>query len=67
MATKPRSVRQSVTIPTSRVRAEAAEEELKAAYDRFMKGQELQSKNEAGRALIRSIFGKGSIAGDAIR
>jgi hypothetical protein len=50
------------------VRAEVeAREQLKFAYNRFVDEHEPDRKNEAGRDLIRSIFGKDSIAEDPIR
>jgi hypothetical protein len=49
------------------VRAEAeAKQQLKAAYRNFVEEAEPERKNEAGRDLIRAIFGKNSIAEDSI-
>jgi len=49
------------------VRAEAeAKQQLKSAYRRFIEESDPARKNEAGRDLIRSIFGKESIAEDPI-
>jgi len=49
------------------VRAELdARENLKATYRRFMKEQEPARKEEAGKDLIRAIFGKGAIAEDTL-
>ena len=49
------------------VRAEAeAMQQLKAAYRNFVEESEHDRKNEAGRDLIRAIFGKDSIAEDSI-
>lgn len=49
------------------VRAEAeAKEQLKAAYDRFLAEDNPGRKNEAGKDLIRAIFGKDSIAEDPV-
>jgi hypothetical protein len=49
------------------VRAEAeAKEQLKASFNRFLNENDPARKNEAGRDLIRSIFGKHSIAEDSI-
>lgn len=49
------------------VRAEAeAKNELKTAYRNFVEESEPERKNEAGRDLIRAVFGKDSIAGDSI-
>jgi len=50
------------------VRAEAdAKEQLKASYNRFLAENDPSLKNEAGKDLIRAIFGKDSIAEDSIR
>jgi hypothetical protein len=50
------------------VRAEAeAKEQLKASYDRFLAENEPDRKNEAGRDLIRAIFGTDAIAEDSVR
>ena len=49
------------------VRAEAeAKQQLKSAYRTFVKESAPERKNEAGRDLIRAIFGKDSIAEDSI-
>jgi hypothetical protein len=49
------------------VRAEReAKQQLKAAYRSFVEEVEPERKNEAGRDLIRAIFGKNSIAEDSI-
>src|ERR1041384_4444634 len=49
------------------VRAETeAKQQLKAAYRTFVEEAEPKRKNEAGRDLIRAIFGKDSIAEDSI-
>jgi hypothetical protein len=49
------------------VRAEAeAKQRLKAAYRSFVEEVEPERKNEAGRDLIRAIFGKDSIAEDSV-
>lgn len=45
----------------------AAREDLKLSYHRFLSATDPQSKNEAGKQLIRAIFGKDSIAEDPIR
>lgn len=92
-ALKPKSVRQSVTIPAplaaavrrvakqrhltmSRAlvslaergaRAELdAKENLKAAYKRFMDEEEPARKNEAGKDLVRAVFGKDAIAENTV-
>jgi hypothetical protein len=45
------------------VRADAeAKQQLKSAYQNFVEASEPEAKNEAGRELIRAIFGKDSIA-----
>jgi hypothetical protein len=44
----------------------AARENLKAAYQNFMSEADAGRKNEAGRELIRSIFGKDAIAEDPV-
>ena len=50
------------------VRAEAeAKEQLKSSYNRFLAENEPSRKNEAGKDLIRTIFGKDAIAEDSIR
>ena len=50
------------------VRAEAeAKEQLKSSYKRFLAENDPARKNEAGRDLIRAIFGKDAIAEDSIR
>ena len=49
------------------VRAEAeAKRQLKTAYQNFVEETELARKNEAGRELIRAVFGKDSIAEDSV-
>lgn len=50
------------------LRAEAeAKEQLKTAYNRFLSENDPARKDEAGKDLIRTIFGKDSIAEDSIR
>ena len=50
------------------VRAEAeAKEQLKSSYNRFLAENDPARKNEAGKDLIRAIFGKHAIAEDSIR
>ncbi|MBY0505447.1 MAG: hypothetical protein K2X03_16155 [Bryobacteraceae bacterium] len=50
------------------VRAEAeAKELLKSSYDRFLAENDPARKNDAGKDLIRAIFGKDAIAEDSIR
>ncbi len=49
------------------VRAEAeARATLNATYRRFLKEQEPARKEEAGKDLIRAIFGKDALAGDSL-
>jgi hypothetical protein len=48
-------------------RAEAeAKRQLKAAYRNFVDETVPERKNEAGRELIRAVFGKDSIAEDSV-
>ena len=50
------------------VRAEAeAKEQLESSYNRFLAENDPARKNEAGKELIRAIFGKDAIAEDSIR
>ena len=50
------------------VRAEAeAKEQLKASYNRFLAENDPALKNEAGKDLIRAIFGTDAIAEDSVR
>ncbi|MBM3745363.1 MAG: hypothetical protein FJW34_06165 [Acidobacteria bacterium] len=44
-----------------------AKENLQAAYRRFLKEQEPSKKEEAGKDLIRAIFGTDAIAQDPLR
>jgi len=44
-----------------------AKKELKAAYRRFMNEQEPGAKNDAGKDLVRAIFGTDAIAEDTLR
>lgn len=46
---------------------EAARENLKTSYRRFLSETDPRSKDEAGKQLIRAIFGKDAIAEDSIR
>src|SRR5712692_4662669 len=93
LRSKPRSIRQSVTIPAALaakvkrvakrqnltvsralislaeldVRAEQDEKErLKASYGRFLKERNPDKKDQAGRDLIRTIFGDNVIAEDSV-
>ncbi len=57
-----------VTLAERGVQAEReAKENLKAAYRRFLKEQEPSKKEEAGKDLIRAIFGTDAIAEDPLR
>ncbi len=50
------------------VRAEAeAKEQLKSSYHRFLAEDDPTRKNEAGKDLIRAIFGTEAIAEDSVR
>ncbi len=42
-------------------------ERLKGAYHRFLEEHEPAKKNEAGKELIRTIFGENAIAEDPVR
>ena len=44
-----------------------AKEQLKASYNRFLAENDPALKNEAGKDLIRAIFGTDSIAEDSVR
>ncbi len=44
-----------------------AKANLVSTYNRFMNEQEPARKDEAGRDLVRAIFGKDAIAEDTIR
>ena len=44
-----------------------AKEKLKVAYKRFMDEQKPDAKNEAGKDLVRAIFGTDAIAEDTLR
>ena len=43
-----------------------AKQQLKAAYRNFVEEVEPERKNEAGRDLIRAVFGKDSLAEDSV-
>ena len=56
-----------VSLAERGVRAERdANRELRAAYRRFMAEKDRSCKEEAGKDLIRAIFGKDAIAGDTL-
>ena len=57
-----------VTLAERAVRSEAeAKLQLKTSYHRFLSENDPARKNEAGKDLIRTIFGKDAIAEDTIR
>ncbi len=57
-----------VSLAERGVRAEAeAKEQLKFSFNRFLAENDPTRKNEAGKDLIRAIFGKDAIAEDSIR
>lgn len=56
-----------VSLAERGVRAEAdAKEQLQITYRRFIEENEPARKNEAGRDLIRAIFGKDALAEDSV-
>ena len=56
-----------VSLAERGVRAELdAKENLKAAYRRFLDEREPARKDQAGKDLIRAIFGKDAIAEDTV-
>jgi predicted DNA-binding ribbon-helix-helix protein len=56
-----------VTLAERGVRAEQeAQDNLKIAYRRFLQKQEPEEKEQAGKDLIRAIFGKAGIAEDTL-
>lgn len=56
-----------VTLAERGIRAEReARENLRTTYARFLKEREPEKKDEAGRDLIRAVFGKDAIAEDPI-
>jgi hypothetical protein len=52
---------------SSRFVQRCAEEQLKASYGHFLAENDPGLKNEAGKDLIRAIFGTDAIAEDSIR
>jgi hypothetical protein len=57
-----------VTLAERGVRAEPeAKAQLKANYNRFLAENDPALKNEAGKNLIRTIFGTDAIAEDSVR
>ena len=56
-----------VTLAERGVRAELeAKDNLKTTYRRFLKEQDPRRKEEAGKDLIRAIFGTSAIAGNQV-
>lgn len=56
-----------VSLAERGVRAESdAKQNLKAAYERFLNEHNPSRKEEAGKHLIRTIFGKDAIAEDPL-
>ena len=56
-----------VTLAERGIRAERdAKEDLKTAYRGFLKEQDPSKKEEAGRDLIRAVFGRDAIAEDPV-
>ena len=56
-----------VLLAENGVKAEAAaRENLNTAYQRFMSEGDVNRKNEAGKDLIRAVFGRAAIAEDPI-
>ena len=56
-----------VTLAERGVQAEQeAKDNLKIAYRKFLKKQEPEEKEQAGKDLIRAIFGKAGIAEDTL-
>ena len=56
-----------VSLAERGVRAEAeAKQQLKTAYRNFIQEAAPERKNEAGRDLIRAIFGQDAIAEDSV-
>ena len=57
-----------VSLAEQGVRAERdAKRNLKATYERFMAEQEPGRKEDAGKDLIRAVFGDDAIAEDTVR
>jgi hypothetical protein len=51
--------------PAERAEVEA-KENLKAAYQRFMDERDAARRDEAGKDLMRAVFGKDAIADDTV-
>ena len=47
--------------------ANGSREDLNATYRRFMAEADPHRKGEAGKDLIRAVFGEGAIAEDSVR
>jgi hypothetical protein len=61
-------IRALVSLAERGIQAELeAKEKLKAAYKRFMSERKPGPKNEAGKELLRAIFGTEAIAEDTLR
>ena len=59
--------RAMATLVARGVQAERGEKEsLAAAYERFMSEADPKHQEEAGKDLIREVFGKDAIAGDTV-
>lgn len=57
-----------VTLAERGVEAEAASRaEMKSSYEKFMTERDPILKGDAGKDLIRAIFGKDAIAEDPVR
>lgn len=57
-----------VTLAERGIAAEAeAQSQLEASFHRFLDEREPSRKDEAGKELIRAIFGKAAIADDSVR
>jgi hypothetical protein len=57
-----------VSLAERGVRAEQdARKNLQSSYERFLKEKEPAKKNEAGKDLVRAIFGEKAIAEDQVR
>ena len=67
LAAEVRRVASERRLTVSRVRAERdARENLKTSYLRFVKEKDPSKKDEAGKDLIRAIFGERAIAEDTV-
>jgi len=66
MATRRRACRSLSLVSRGDCAEAEAKEQLKAPYNRFLAESDSARKNEAGKDLIRAIFGKDSIAEDSV-